>query len=50
MISSLGVGEMLLIGNAVNYPVFIDVRERKFKSKMENISLTEVCLKWEKLG
>ena len=50
MISSLGVGEMLLIGNAVNYPVFIDVRERKFKSNMEDISLTKVCIKWEKSG
>jgi hypothetical protein len=48
MISSLGVGEMLLIGNVVNYPIFIDIRERKFKSKIENISLTDVCLKWEK--
>ena len=48
MISSLGVGEMLLIGNAVNYPIFIDVRERKFKSRIEDISLTGVCLKWQK--
>jgi DNA helicase HerA-like ATPase len=46
MISSLGVGEMLLIGNAVNYPIFIDVRERKFKSNLENISLTQLCSKW----
>jgi len=48
MISSLGVGEMLLIGNAVNYPIFIDIRERQFKSKIENLSLTDICLKWEK--
>ncbi|TFG02991.1 MAG: ATP-binding protein [Promethearchaeota archaeon] len=48
MISSLGVGEMLLMGNAVNYPVFIDVRKRKYKSKNEDISLSEVCLNWEK--
>jgi hypothetical protein len=47
MISSLGVGEMLLMGNAVNYPIFIDVRERKYKSKNEDISLSEVCLEWE---
>jgi hypothetical protein len=46
MISSLGIGEMLLIGNAVNYPIFIDVRERKFKSNLENISLTQLCSKW----
>lgn len=48
MISSLGVGEMLLMGNAVNYPVFIDVRERKFKSEIEQLSLSEICMKWEK--
>ncbi len=47
MISSLGVGEMLLMGNAVNYPVFIDVRERKFKSKNEEISLAQFCLNWQ---
>jgi len=46
MISSLGVGEMLLMGNAVNYPVFIKVRERKYKSNKETISLSNVCIKW----
>ena len=48
MISSLGVGEMLLMGNAVNYPVFIEIRERKFKSSVEDIKLAEVCLNWQK--
>lgn len=48
MISSLGVGEMLLMGNAVNYPVFIDIRERKYKSGTDKISLSHVCLKWNK--
>ncbi|MFX0145993.1 MAG: ATP-binding protein, partial [Candidatus Hodarchaeota archaeon] len=47
MISSLGVGEMLLMGNAVNYPIFIDVRERNFKSKGEQISLAQFCLDWK---
>jgi len=46
MISSLGVGEMLLMGNAVNYPIFINVRERKYKSNFENISLTQTCFNW----
>jgi len=46
MISSLGVGEMLLIGNAVNYPIFIDIRERKYKTNVENVSLSQVCLNW----
>ena len=47
MVSSLGVGEMLLMGNAVNYPVFIDVRERNFKPKSEEISLSQFCLNWQ---
>ncbi|MFX1591176.1 MAG: ATP-binding protein [Promethearchaeota archaeon] len=47
MVSSLGVGEMLMMGNAVNYPVFIDVRERKYKSKSEEISLAQFCLNWQ---
>ena len=48
MISSLGVGEMLLMGNAVNYPIFLKIRERKFISQIENISLAQVCLNWKK--
>jgi hypothetical protein len=48
MISSLGVGEMLLMGNAVNYPIFISVRERLYKAPSENITLTKTCLEWEK--
>ncbi len=47
MISSLGVGEMLLIGNAINYPVFLDIRERKYKSQTEAVSLEDVCLNWQ---
>ena len=48
MVSSLGVGEMLLMGNAINYPIFIDVRERNYKSKIEEISLAQYCLNWQK--
>lgn len=48
IISSLGVGEMLLIGNVVNYPIFVDIRERKYKSESENVSLTQFCLNWQK--
>ena len=47
MISSLGVGEMLLMGTAVNYPVFIDIRERLYRSASEEITLAQVCLNWE---
>lgn len=49
MISSLGVGEMLLMGNAVNYPIFIDVRERNFKAQAENVSLSQECANWKKI-
>lgn len=31
MISSLRVGEALILGEAVNYPVFVNIRERKSK-------------------
>lgn len=48
MISRLGVGEMIIMGNAVNYPVFINVRKRKFKSKNEELSLAQYCLNWHK--
>jgi len=47
MISSLGVGEMLLMGNAVNYPIFVEIRERNFKTAIENITLSQVCLNWK---
>ncbi|MFW9780928.1 MAG: ATP-binding protein [Candidatus Heimdallarchaeota archaeon] len=47
MISSLGVGEMLLMGNAVNYPIFIDVRKRRFMSNTEESSLSQTCLNWK---
>ena len=49
MISSLGVGEMLLMGNAVNYPIFVDIRERKFKSPTEHTSLAQECINWKKI-
>ncbi len=47
MISSLGVGEMLLMGNAVNHPVFINVRERKYKSQIEELNLSQICSNWK---
>ncbi|MHA1148165.1 MAG: ATP-binding protein [Promethearchaeota archaeon] len=48
IISSLGVGEMLLMGNAVNYPIFIDIRERYYKPSSEDKNLSDVCLTWQK--
>jgi DNA helicase HerA-like ATPase len=48
MISSLGVGEMLLMGSAVNYPIFISIRERKFKARAEELTLSQLCSNWKK--
>lgn len=48
MISSLAVGELLIVGNAVNYPVFIDVRKR-METAPNAHSLTETCLNWWKV-
>lgn len=47
MISSLGVGEMLVMGNAVNHPIFIDIRERKFKPIVKELALDDYCIKWQ---
>jgi len=47
MISSLGVGEMLMMGNAVNYPVFINIRERKYNNQIGEVSLSQFCLNWQ---
>ncbi|MFX1259237.1 MAG: ATP-binding protein, partial [Promethearchaeota archaeon] len=47
MISSLGVGEMLLMGSAVNYPIFVNIRERKYKSQIEDINLAQMCINWQ---
>jgi DNA helicase HerA-like ATPase len=49
MISSLSVGEMLVMGNAVNYPIFVEIRERRFKSQSESICLSQECINWKKL-
>ncbi len=45
MISSLAVGELLIIGNAINYPVFVDVRQR-IKDPTKPHSLLEICSHW----
>ncbi|MBN1801207.1 MAG: ATP-binding protein [Candidatus Lokiarchaeota archaeon] len=47
MISSLGVGEMLLMGNAINYPVFINIRQRSYPPKNKDINLSQACLNWQ---
>ncbi|MFH1750056.1 MAG: DUF87 domain-containing protein [Candidatus Micrarchaeota archaeon] len=46
-ISSLRVGEGVLIGEAVNYPVFIRVRNRKTKKLSKGESLEELAKRFE---
>jgi len=46
-ITSLGVGEAIIVGNAVNHPIFIKVRTRKIKT-LETKSLEESAKSYEK--
>ncbi len=46
MITSLGVGEGVITGNAVNYPIFLSIRERKTKS-LEGRTLEEEAKSFE---
>jgi len=48
MISSLAVGELLIVGNAVNYPVFIEVRQR-MEDTPTSTSLLDACSRWWKI-
>ncbi len=45
-ISSLRVGEALIVGEAVNYPLFLKIRERKSKKTDKGIPLEEACLEF----
>jgi len=47
MISSLGVGEMLVMGSAVNYPIFIDVKKRRYECSIKALNLEEMCQAWQ---
>ncbi len=50
-ISSLQVGEALVVGEAVNYPLFFKVRKRKSKKTERGISLEEAAKRFmEKLN
>jgi len=47
MITSLQVGEALIVGEAVNYPLFFKVRERKSLPSKHEISLEQAALDFE---
>jgi hypothetical protein len=49
MLTTLGVGEALLTGEAVNYPVFLQIREKIALSDFDDTSLTKESQRYEKL-
>jgi len=48
MISSLPVGEALIVGEAVNYPIFVKVRRRRSRESMHGISLEDAAREFER--
>lgn len=49
MLTSLGVGEGLLVGEAVNYPVFIQIRKKLIQAEYDEISMSSESRKFEKI-
>ena len=45
-ISSLRVGDALIVGEAVNFPLFLRVRQRKSKKSEKGIPLEAACMEW----
>lgn len=48
MISSLPVGEALIVGEAVNYPIFVRIRRRRSRESAHGASLEEVAKEFER--
>jgi DNA helicase HerA-like ATPase len=48
MISSLPVGEALIVGEAVNYPIFVKIRKRRSKESKHGVSLEDAAREFEK--
>ncbi|KUO40599.1 MAG: hypothetical protein AVW06_02330 [Hadesarchaea archaeon DG-33-1] len=48
MISSLPVGEALIVGEAVNHPIFVKVRRRRSRESVHGISLEEAAREFER--
>ncbi len=46
MISTLPTGVALVLGNAMNFPAFIQVREKMLKKAQENVSVEVICQKY----
>lgn len=47
MISGMKVGEALIVGEAVNYPVFVKIRKRKSSDSKHEIGLEKAALNFE---
>ena len=47
MVSSLPVGEALIVGEAVNHPIFIKVRRRRSRESPHGLSLEEASREYE---
>ncbi|MHA1400205.1 MAG: ATP-binding protein [Candidatus Heimdallarchaeaceae archaeon] len=45
-ITTLGVGEAIIVGNAVNHPIFVSIRERKTKS-LKTRTLEEAAMQFD---
>lgn len=49
MITSLGVGEGLLVGEAVKYPIFVQIRKKIVKAEFDETSLIRESKRYEKI-
>lgn len=48
VISTLRVGEALIVGEAVNYPIFVKVRERKSRKSERGMPLEQAAIEYAK--
>jgi hypothetical protein len=49
MISSLPVGEALVVGEAVNHPIFVRIRRRRSRERVYEAGLEEAAKEFERL-
>ncbi|MGC8816892.1 MAG: ATP-binding protein [Candidatus Hadarchaeum sp.] len=50
MISTLPVGEALIVGEAVNYPIFVKIRQRRSPSRSGGLSIEEAVQEFERMS
>ncbi|MHA2100390.1 MAG: ATP-binding protein, partial [Candidatus Kariarchaeaceae archaeon] len=49
MITTLGVGEGLLVGEAVKYPIFVQIRKKLMTAAFDDTSLARESIRYEKM-